>query len=58
MLSVPGNETVIDVEFEEWGFVMELLCEPDLGRFFGKAHAVRSIADYLSRFFPKSRTRL
>ena len=57
MLSVPGNETEIDIEFEEWVFVMELLCEHDLGRFLGKSHAVRSIADYLSRFFPKPKTR-
>ena len=57
MLSVPGNEAEIEVEIEEWIFVMELLSQPDLGRFSGKSHAVRSIADYLLRFFPLPKTR-
>ena len=57
MLNVPGNEAEIEVEIEEWIFVMELLSQPDLGRFFGKLHAVRSIADYLLRFFPLPKTR-
>ncbi len=57
MLSVPGNEAELEVDLEEWIFVMELLSQPDLGRFFGKSNPVRSIADYLLRFFPLPKTR-
>ena len=57
VLRVPENQAEIEVEIDEWIFVMELLSQPDLGRFFGKSHAVRSIAAYLSRFFPLPKTR-
>ena len=57
VLRVPGIDAEIEVGIDEWIFVMELLSQPDLGRFFGKSHPVRSIAAYLSRFFPLQKTR-
>ena len=51
-LNVPGHEAAIDVELEEWAFLMELLSQHDVGKFFGKSHGIRSIADYLRGILP------
>ena len=52
MLNVPGHEAEIDIELEEWAFVMELLSQHSVDKFFGKSHKIRSIADYLLDIFP------
>ena len=56
VLRVPENEAEIEIGIGDWVFVMDFLFQPDLGRFFDKSHAVRSIAAYLSRFFPLPKT--
>lgn len=57
VLRVPGNEAEIEIGIGDWVFVMDFLSQPDLGKYFGKSHSVRSIAAYLSRFFPLLKTR-
>ena len=52
VLRIPGDEAEVGIGIEDWVFVMDFLFQPDLGRYFGESHAVRSIAAYLSRFFP------
>ena len=56
VLRVPGSEAEIGIGIGDWVFVMDVLFQPDLGRYFDKSHAVRSIAGYLSRFFPLPRS--
>ena len=56
VLHVPGNEAEIEIGIRDWVSVMDFLFQPDLGRYFPKSHAIRSIAAYLSRFFPLPRS--
>ena len=56
VLHVPESEAELEIGIGDWVFVMDFLFQPDLGRYFGKSQAVRSIAAYLSGFFPLPRS--
>ncbi len=57
LLSIPDSEAEIDVEFDNWLFVLDILSQPDLGKIFGNSPDVRSIANYFLTFFPSTKTR-